>query len=106
MKEHTTTNIRLLTTAPRFILQLRKKRNKLIGAKNKNKKQKNSKQNKVSFFVYNIIDKTLKCIVIVHRLFIFHTVSCIKSDASIIKIISVNRAKEAKFVFSLKNDIS
>lgn len=96
MKEHTTTNIRLLTTAPRFILQLRKKRNKLIGAKK-------TEQNKVSFFFfYNIIDKTLKCIVIVHRLFIFHTISCIKSDASIIKIISVNRAKEAKFVFSLK----
>lgn len=54
------------------------------------------------FFLYNIVDKTLKCIVIVHRLFIFHTISCIKSDASIIKIISVNQAKEAKFVFSLK----
>lgn len=101
MKEHTTTNIRLLTTAPRFILQLRKKRNKLIGAK-----QNKTKQKSLFFFLYNIIDKTLKCIVIVHRLFIFHTISCIKSDASIIKIISVNRAKEAKFVFSLKNDIS
>lgn len=89
--KHTTTHVRLLTTALGFILQLRKKWNKLIGAKN--------------FFFYNIVDKTLKCIVIVHRLFIFHTISCIKLDASIIKIISVNQAKEAKFVFSLKKDI-
>lgn len=51
MKEHTTTNIRLLTTAPRFILQLRKKRNKLIGAK----KKKNPKENKVSFFFFTIL---------------------------------------------------
>lgn len=90
--EHTTTNVWLLTTALGFILQLRNKWNKLIGAKN-------------VFFFYNIVDKTLKCIVIVHRLFIFHTISCIKLDASIIKIISVNQAKEAKFVFSLKKDI-
>lgn len=91
--EHTTTNVWLLTTALGFILQLRKKWNKLIGAK------------KFFFFFYNIVDKTLKCIVIVHRLFIFHTISCIKLDASIIKIISVNQAEEAKFVFSLKKDI-
>lgn len=50
MKEHTTTNIRLLTTAPRFILQLRKKRNKLIGAK-----KKNPKENKVSVFFFTIL---------------------------------------------------
>lgn len=91
--EHTTTNVWLLTTALGFILQLRNKWNKLIGARN------------FLFFFYNIVDKTLKCIVIVHRLFIFHTISCIKLDASIIKIISVNQAKEAKFVFSLKKDI-
>lgn len=78
-----------------FILQLRNKGNKLIAAKN------------FCFFLflYNIVDKTLKCIVIVHRLFIFHTISCIRLDASIIKIISVNQAKEIKFVFSLKKDI-
>lgn len=77
-----------------FILQLRNKWNKLIAAKNF-----------VFFLLYNIVDKTSKCIVIVHRLFIFHTISCIGLDASIIKIISVNQAKEVKFVFSLKKDI-
>ena len=86
--EHATTNVVLLTTALGFILQLRKKLNELISAK------------KLLIFFYNILDKTLKCIVIVHRLFIFHTISCIKLDAIIIKIISVNQAREAKFVFS------